>query len=706
MPSALESGRATLYPACSVVTPNGDFLQTDGLTHVARWDGFLTTTEPAGMETPSAPSAADSGGGSGPTGTYQYAVRFVDDELIAGPLSSLSGAVTVADNTVSVTSIATSGDGRTSARQLFRNTDGQTTTFYRVTTIADDSTTTYSDTTTDAALLAAAITDPTTILSILAPDGSVNARRQGIPPSHMGCVVHHQDRTFWGVPRKVTAGHAEVTNGSAAVTLVGVVVPAAPTGRAHPWVGRKFTVRGYATEHTISSVSGQVLTLSANFTGTTNLFASYSVHPAKTERRRIYWGYAGEPESVYSEDAVDVESEHSNEASQTGLYVHQSFLFIATPTNTYRWSFSGNPADNTAGIFPTLNRGMVNFRSLCKFENTLAIMDREGIYFTNGGTVNPASDVIQDIFNSGIVWGRQEWFHAAALPAEETARFFVCLEGTRYPKHALCCNFRTMQWWVEEYAYEIGDSLVMPFAGKQTLLLGGEHEKILVYGDTPTDGLPLGATLPGRHDVSSATFISVTVSSPAWSVDSDIKDSTVAIVTGRGKGQVRRIIDSTKSTGRIDIKVPWDIVPDETSKVVVGAIAWLWQSDHLDMLPSIKERKQVTATVQPTEYDSQFAVRLFQNKKPDAIRATGRVGPQDTGVYMDEDSEYAETNIRRYQDLQGVEDAEHDGVVRVSMGEGRDAHVTGSFTFVQVELSGATEKEPVTIESLDIVGAT
>lgn len=716
MPSQFSvfTDRWTLHPPSRAVTPTGEIYDADGVGSVVRWDGLTLEPEPAGMETPSAPSAADKGSGAGPDGTYQYAVQFVDDEGIVGPFSPLSSAVTVTDNDITVSSIGTSGDGRTTKRYLWRNTDGQTTTFYRVTTINDDSTTTYDDSFSDAELIAAGVTDPSTIMSILAPDGSVNARRFGIPPSHMGCLAHHQGRMFAGVPRKVTQGHAEVTSASASVTLVGVVVPAAATGRAHPWVNRKFTVRGHATEYTISSVSGQVLTLGTNWGGSTNLFASYSVHPSKYNRRRIQWTYIGEPESWYldetdpanaSGDAVDVESEHSHEASQTGLYVHQSFLFIATPTNTYRWSFSGNPADNTAGIFPTLNRGMVNHRAICKFENVLAVMDREGIYFTNGGTVNPASDTIQDLFQNGVIWGRQQWFHAAALPAEETARFFVCLEGTRFPKHALCVNFRSMQWWVEEYAWEIGDSLVMPIAGKQTMLLGAEHNRVMVYGDTPVDGIPVGANAPGRHDVSSATFTSVTVDSPQWGLDTDIRDTVVTVVTGRGKGQVRRILSSSLTTGRIEIKTPWDVIPDETSKVTVGGISWLWQSDHLDMTPWARQRK-VTSIVEPTEHDSQLAFRLFPNKKTTALCTTGSVNPNASGVYANEDSEYAEVNIRRYQDIEGVEDAEHDGMAQWCMDEGFDPNATASMRHVSVELSGATEKEPVSIESLDIVGAS
>ena len=119
-------------------------------TNVADW-GVANPTD--------APVCTDSGGGSGPSGTYScyytWLVKFPNGRTYeTGP--SPAATVTLTDNTITWTGIQPcpyKGSELKRYRKLYRTSDTLIDTYY-VTTIADNSTTTYTDSETDATLQA------------------------------------------------------------------------------------------------------------------------------------------------------------------------------------------------------------------------------------------------------------------------------------------------------------------------------------------------------------------------------------------------------------------------------------------------------------------------------------------------------------------------------------------------------------------------
>lgn len=686
MPTSLSTTRSVDEPSTRVVTARNDVLITNGLEAVKRDDGVGSALENAGIPLAVNGSFSGSWGTAGSiTGTYYYAFRYIDDEGIPGDLSVVQSAVASSHSTISYSNIPVSSDTRTAGRQIFRSTAGQDEELYLDKQINDNSTTSTTSTNSDATLTAAS----NTRLRILAPDGTINARRFGVPPDHMGHVCYHSNRTIWTGSTPYTKGHAQVTNSSATVTIVGGTVTSVMDGR-------KFQVRGDTTEYTIDAVDtgANTLTLSANYAGSTDLFASYMVHMGKEHWRRLYFGYPGEPESVYTNDAVDIDADYSAERRIIAAYSFNSFIYVATATRTYRWVFANDPA--VGDFYPSEERGLLNKRCYCHVENSVACMDREGIYLFNGGTANPISNVISDWLRKNVFWHNARWFHASALPSEETVKFFVCLDGSRYPRHSVCFNYRTLRWWYEEYPWPIASSVSVPIAVRKEILYGGPQEMVLLgsqYADVPDQQ----RTLAARYSVSAATQMTVTLSSPDWLEEADVALGPIAIVSGRGKGQQRQVLGANTSTGVIKIDRPWLIKPDTTSKAVLGAVPYTLTSKVFEVLPSSMD-PAMELTVTPTDNDASLDVKFYYNYRTAASDQSERSFvevPYKTTRGRPE----IEINIDRDQSS-----GEWDGNIQLGLEIGHDGRGPAKVRHLQIEAEGYQARDQIVLHGLDING--
>lgn len=683
MTTQLATGRNTYLPSNRCLTPDGQVLIVNGLDAAKIHRGSEGTLYNAGMPLAVNGSFAGAWGTAGAiTGTYYYAFRYIDADGIPGDLSVLQSAVAAAKSTISYTNLPVSSDARVAGRQIFRSIAGENSVLYLDVTVDDNSTTSTSSVNSDATLSAS------TELPILAPDGSVFARRFGVPVSWMRNVVYHNNRTFWAVASKYDEGNAQVTNGSATVTIVGGTVTDAMDGQ-------EFVVAGHATVYTIDSVNtgANTLTLSVVYAGTTNLFASYSVQPPKEEFRRVRWSYPGEPESCYTNDAADLEADQSAGESITGILSFNSFLWIATPNAFYRWSFADNPV--AGQIYHTEDRGMLNPRAYCRFENTLAVMDRAGIYLFNGGNANPISNVISDWLASNVVWDRQEWFHASVYPAEETVKFFVCLDGSRYPRHSVCFNYRTLRWWWEEYPWEIASSATVPVAGKREIIYGGECERVTLhskYADMPTNERDLSA----RYAVASATRVSCTVTAD-WSAASDLIGTAIAVVAGKGKGQIRRIYGANATTGRIDVDRPWTTSLDTTSYVVLGAIHWLLATKVFETVPS-GDGPGIGVYVDPTDNTASYDIKMYYNHKTTPVNSL-RTDDNQFGIITTKNRPDIECWIARDQT-----GGEFDGWHDFPLDSGFDAKIHAESRYQQFTVEGFQARDQIVVHGIDVNG--
>ncbi len=694
MPNTLETGRSVSWPSSSVLLPSGETLRFNGLDQPKRWDGLMSTVENAGI-----PAATNDnmrtfltpGGNGNMWGRYAFGVRFVDDEGIPGDLSDLVLVTATSATHFHYGRVPLSSDTRITGRQLFRSTAGQVTTLYLDKAIADNITTyVTSDVGNDTDDTLAARTS----LPILAQDQSINARRYGQPPDYMRVAGYHFDRTFLSVPAKYNEGHAELTSGATGVTIVGGKLTSQMRGR-------DFHAHGYNAKSLITAVSptGSRLTLNTAYAATSDKFKGFSIEPDKAERNKNYFTYPNEPESWLAADAVVPEADHTNEEDQTGTFRYGSFLWVAFPSNLYRWTFTAHPITGGA-IYHTANRGMLNHRCQAQIPGAVALMDRQGFYLFNGGTATPISNNIQDYFRDKIVWERQAWFFAAAQLDHDTVRFFICLDGSRYPRHALAFNYATGRWTEEEYPWQLASAAQAPIAGVKRLLLGGEHEQILLTGDGLLDGPPAKAPHQAQFTVTSATDVSVTVSNADW-IDTSIAGVLLAVVSGRGKGQTRRIVASSRATGVIDIDRPWDVQPDSTSKVSIGAIEWaIATGSHL--LPERSDDgRSVEMLIDPTTHDCNMDLNIYWNNSETASPASeatawdaaggGTTVVGEPGIQFD---------LKRQRT-----NGEFDGLAMFNFHGGYE-HAGPANRYVQIEYTGFQVKDQILIRQIDIGGVT
>lgn len=136
------------------------------------------------------------------TGTYNWKVTFVDGQGEESDSSGPTGLTTLTSQQGTLTAIST-GDARTSARNIYR-TGGSLTSYYLVGTIQDNKTTTYSDNQTDLAALAEGV-----ILAGDVPGDYPNTRFNnalmgaiGAPQGNGRFPTLHYDRIFWINPNK------------------------------------------------------------------------------------------------------------------------------------------------------------------------------------------------------------------------------------------------------------------------------------------------------------------------------------------------------------------------------------------------------------------------------------------------------------------------------------------------------------------------
>ena len=681
MTDTLKSGFNPAYPLSIAHTPEGELLVVNGMDRPQRWDGIGTTSEDAGVPAPTTNCTVTNGGTGSILGTYYYGVRFLDDEDIPSDLTVLGSFYGTSCASITYSGIPLGTNSRITKRQVFRSTANQAITVYLDTTISDNTTqvaTSGYDDNTLAGLFA---------LPILRADGRLNARRFGLPPSHKKVVVVHQNRTFWFVDAVMKEGHAELTSGSATCTFVGATV-------SSQLVDRKLYVSGHSTVYDVSATSptASTVTLSANFSGPTDMLASYAVKMPKSERNLIYFSELFEPESVPSTNATRLVQEASDSTDLTAGISYGSFLWLFTENSMYRWTFQTHPV-NDGAIYPAEERGCLNQRCMVHIEGKLFLLDRQGPYAFNGGNANPIGESIQDFFRpgGGVRWENAEWFHVSGYQAEETIKFFVCLDGSKYPRHSLDYHYRKGIWWQSEYPWGISSSCIVPMPTSRRMLVGSSAERVMLYGEGMLDGPKLSPVSWGS--VASATATTLTISSPSF-VATDIALAPVHIVKGRGKGQSRIILSSNASTGRLELDRPWSVIPDTGSEYQLGGVYWQVRTHRLQLSDAETDNTRAyRIAFTPAQSTSTFDVRTYYSYS-------------DTPANMTVDY----SGQRGVMTVRDEPDATFD---MVKLTEGwQQYNFSGSHDqrgpadkFLTAELRGVQNKDRVVIHSLGIDGA-
>ncbi len=468
MTAILKTGLSVTQPMTFCEDRRGILYMANGVDRPLRWDGELATAENAGLTAPgSALAASGSGAGSTLSGTYSCYVRYLDRDGIPSSLSPVRALVlSGTDSQIDYTSVPTSSDSRVTQRQIWRNTDGQTVTFYLDATIADNSTTTATSTKTDAQLLAG------TSMRFYTEDGFPNANRFTPPPVYMSVVEECFDRTWWAVPLLYSTGTVAVAG--ADVTGTGT---AWPTG---DWVGYRFLYPGYEPGTILTVDSALGITLSSSIGSPT--FGSavsnvYTISPPEDELNAGYFSEADEPYAVPSVNKMETTSDGD---VMTGLMPLASCCYFLKRHHIYRLACTVDPR-TASQLSLVAERGCINQNSWCRVEGVSILLDRQGVYAFDGKNTTDISGPVADYFigsrggqTTPIDWTKSKWFHVVNDPVEHCVRVFLCGSADTRPGFSLNWSYRLNQWWVETYPKEVGTSCVARINGQSEVLVGCE----------------------------------------------------------------------------------------------------------------------------------------------------------------------------------------------------------------------------------------
>lgn len=347
--------------------------------------------------------------------------------------------------------------------------------------------------------------DSNASLAILNTDGSLNARRQGLPPAECAVCAWFQDRMYYAVQRKYSTGTVSTTAGTQTIT-----------GSGTAWIA-EFGALGnyYATSKWMMQIANEpkpldifvfgsdtslqtdVLTVASPTLTQTNV--SYVLYPdTKIFRNTLIYSEVDEGESVpYDTSIVDgnevgyintitVQENTGDDDEITALMPYGYALFVLKERHIYRLQ---NVA-NTPSVYLLCARGCLNQRCWTYHDDMAYLMDSSGIYAFDGTNTQPISLPIQNLWRDGTIdFALSRWFTAVTDTTQEIVRFYVKFTtdtGIR-PKRALCYHIRSKAWTFELYPWEIGGACKADVGSAERLLVGSEDENIYKTNDGYTD---------------------------------------------------------------------------------------------------------------------------------------------------------------------------------------------------------------------------
>ena len=412
-------------------------------------------------------------------------------------------------------------------------------------------------------------------------------------------------------------------------------------------------------------------------------------------RRTVHYSEVDTPESWPATNLITVQ-ETGDEI--TAIVSHRSFLYVVERAHIHRLTYNTDPATDGA-VFLLANRGCVNHRCWVIVDDQILMLDQQGIHSYDGSSSSQQiSTPVHELFRLGdegvrINWRASKFFHAVHYPKQETVRWFVSMSGAYLPRHAIVFHYRSSRWWIEEYSRPFGCSCVANF-GQQRILIGGPHLNVFALDNGTLDGP--GASGDVALTVTSSDAMRVVYAAGPVLPTEGVVGSMVAVVAGRGKGQTRKIVSYSESSRTITVSEPWFILPDSTSRLVIGAIGWEWKTGWMEWpgLEVMQERK-AEAFFTPTDYDATM----------------------DLSIYTDFSAEPSVFQSRRNndEDTEGVtyESGDSEAVIDLTRSIGRaevrmdDARAPGSAgaKLVAIELKGFSTRSAAQISKLDVAGA-
>ena len=492
-------------------------------------------------------------------------------------------------------------DPKITQREILRNLDGNTQTFYVDISTDDISSTTLSSSRFDDSLSAQ------TAVPLAYESEMPEASRFDLPPSHKCVLEYHLGRVFAAVDRPYDLGNVIVSSGSSIVQGIG-------TNWISTFAGRAFYCDGAQQIHHVARVvNGQFLVLDQPYKGSSNKFAGYSIRPSDTESRLVYYSEPDLPEAWPSWNAFAV-PDHGDEI--IGLMVFKSYLYIIERRHISQFTFKAVPGRD-GFIFLKSHRGCISNRCYSIVEDAVYMLDESGVHRFDGDNSTHISAKVNNIFNDPtypytLDWGSSNvsHWHSVQDTAEENVRWFVDFVGKPRLTHALCYDYRRDRWWIEQYPEAIIASCQTTI-GHRRVVAGTTAGRIIVLGEGTLDGISSSVYGALRGTIDSATDTTITVAEAQPHIPSNLAGVSLTITSGVAKGKTG-IIVANLSEVTLEFLEQWEVVPQPGDTFLIGAVNWKWRNGWLPYLDQEEDySRDLAAVFKPTSSNSSFDLQLW-----------------------------------------------------------------------------------------------
>ena len=492
-------------------------------------------------------------------------------------------------------------DPRIVKRQILRNTNGQTEVFFVDLETTDLTSTVFFSTLTDELL-----SDKEDVPLY---DSNMNQIANGFPeiPNWKPFAASVNDRVFYAGSISYSQGSAKVANGNALVYGIG-------TDWKTTFAGRRFFTGSSIKPSIVSSVDegNQIITLIEPFIGKSSPYSAYTISPPYLEKKALYYSEVGQPKKVRTTSGLVLQEEQDE---IVGLVNLDTFLLIFCKSKLFRLTF-GNSPDTDGSIYPaSYTRGAINQKCIVVRGSAAVTLDRLGVYAYSEGKEETLSTKITSIFEGtnkyySINWKYSDYFHAIHILSKSTIRWFVVMGSGRYPRHAICYNYKTDAWWIEEFSTPIMSSCQDFDLSSPTCFLGTNNNRILRY--------PFG-NLDGLDSSTSIVSGTITASSKLWIEDSNVNFDSIGCVnnpiglrTASGKSIYRVVKKAQGNRIYFDRPLVENLDP---SKYTLGSMPWVFRTGNFRIDGNDKNIvRNIEFNFQPTLLPSLFNVRFYRDR--------------------------------------------------------------------------------------------
>jgi hypothetical protein len=503
--------------------------------------------------------------------------------------------------TINYTDVQVPTDSRIVKRQILRNTNGQTEVFFVDVETSDITSTVFSSILDDEAL------SNNEDVPLYNSENKQIANSFAEIPNWKPCAATVSDRSFYGGSISYTDGSAKILNGSSLVYGIG-------TKWKKTFVGRRFLTPNSINFSIIKSVDieNQTLTLNAPFSGVSGPYSNYSIAPPYLEKKALYYSEIGQPKNIKTTSGLVLQEEQDEIIALLNL---DTYLLIFCKSKLFRLTFGSSP-DTDGSIYPaSYTRGALNQKCIVTMGAAAVAMDRLGVYTYLEGKEEAISLQINSLFegsnkNYDINWKYSRFFHAVHISSKSTIRWFVVMGAGRYPRHALCYNYQTNAWWIEEFSVPIMSSCQDFEVSASTCFLGTNNNRVLRYPSGNLDG----------HDQSLGKVNgSITSSQSMWIEDSSFNfdlvqavNNPVTIFTQDGTSY-NRVIKKTSGT-RAYLDRPL-IVKISGATYTLGSSPWLFKTGTFRIEGNDKNIvRNMEINYQPTSLPSFFNLKFYRDR--------------------------------------------------------------------------------------------